>query len=46
MAANEPLRMKEGENMSVEEKMDALLLSLLDKEREVLSEKLSDKGNA
>jgi len=30
----------------VEEKMDALLLNLSDKEREILSEKLSNKGNA
>jgi hypothetical protein len=35
-----------GIKMTEEEKMDALLLSLTDKEREVLSEKLNGKGNA
>ena len=32
--------------MTIQEKMDVLLLSLTNEEREVLSDKLSGKGNA
>lgn len=35
-----------GDTRTIDEKMDALLLSLTNEERELLAEKLNGKGNA